>query len=89
MVTVEGKATVTEDGKLTMQMPASVTQGEHRVVLVIEERSTPLSREEKIGDTIETVEAESSALGFPAINVDHWPEDFSLRREAMYAEWGR
>jgi hypothetical protein len=35
--TVEVFATVTEDGKLTVQLPADISSGEHRIVLLIEE----------------------------------------------------
>jgi hypothetical protein len=35
--TVEVFATVTEDGKLTIQLPADISSGEHRIVLLIEE----------------------------------------------------
>jgi hypothetical protein len=35
--TVEVFATVTEDGKLTVQLPSDISSGEHRIVLLIEE----------------------------------------------------
>jgi hypothetical protein len=35
--TVEVFATVAEDGKLTVQLPADISAGEHRIVLLIEE----------------------------------------------------
>ena len=35
--TVEVFATVTEDGKITVQLPADISSGEHRIVLLIEE----------------------------------------------------
>ena len=37
--TVEVFATVTEDGKLTVQLPSDISSGEHRIVLLIEEET--------------------------------------------------
>ncbi len=38
MRTIETTATVTNDGKMTMQVPLDIPEGEHRVVVVIEEQ---------------------------------------------------
>jgi hypothetical protein len=37
MVTIETVATVTEEGTITAKVPAYLPQGEHRVVIVMEE----------------------------------------------------
>lgn len=42
MVTIETVATVTEDGTITARVPRSLAQGEHRVVIVVED--SPLRR---------------------------------------------
>lgn len=39
MVTIETIATVNEDGLLTAKAPASVPQGRHRAVIVLEEQA--------------------------------------------------
>ncbi|HTG32384.1 MAG TPA: hypothetical protein VLB76_05595 [Thermoanaerobaculia bacterium] len=45
MLTIETVATVTEEGMITAKVPAYVPQGEHRVVIVVDEalmaRTTP------------------------------------------------
>ena len=38
MRTIETTATVTNDGKMTVQLPPDIPEGEHRVVVVIEEQ---------------------------------------------------
>jgi hypothetical protein len=38
MRTIETTATVTKDGKMTIQIPPDIEPGEHKVVLVIEEQ---------------------------------------------------
>lgn len=73
-------ATVTADGKVTLQLPADITPGEHQVVLVIDENIKTEKPETK---------KERSPLNFPTISVGSWPDDLSLRRENMYDEWGR
>ena len=42
MVTIETVATVTEEGLMTAKVPGHVPQGEHRVVIVVDE--SPLER---------------------------------------------
>jgi hypothetical protein len=42
MLTIETVATVTEEGTITAKVPGFVPQGEHRVVIVVEE--SPLER---------------------------------------------
>lgn len=42
MVTIETVATVTEDGTITARVPSSLAQGEHRVVIVVDD--SPLQR---------------------------------------------
>ena len=75
MVTITATGVVTEDGKLTIQVPANVTPGEHQVVVVIDDE--PLNQQGQ------------PPLEFPVHDVGPWPENLSLRREDMYDEWGR
>ena len=75
MRTIETTATVTEDGKLTLQAPPGIAPGEHRVVVVIEE--APLKPRQR------------PPLDFPVHDSGPWPEGLSLRREEMYGDWGR
>lgn len=75
MRTIETTATVTSDGKMTVQVPPDIPEGEHRVVVVIEE--PPVKKEKR------------PPLDFPVISVGSWPENLSLRREDMYDDWGR
>ncbi|PYQ54414.1 MAG: hypothetical protein DMF53_29560 [Acidobacteria bacterium] len=37
MLTIETVATVTEEGTITAKVPGHLTQGEHRVVIVVDE----------------------------------------------------
>ncbi len=75
MRTIETTATVTSDGKMTVQVPPDIPEGEHRVVVVIDEQS--VKKEKRL------------PLDFPVDNWGPWPENLSLRREDMYDEWGR
>lgn len=75
MRTIETTATVTNDGKMTVQVPPDIPEGEHRVVVVIEEQ--PVKKEKR------------PPLDFPVISVGSWPENLSLRREDMYDDCGR
>ncbi|MBW4688854.1 MAG: hypothetical protein KME40_28145 [Komarekiella atlantica HA4396-MV6] len=80
MKSIETIATVTKDGKITAQLPLDIPEGEHQVVIVIDEK--PLlekaQRKEK-----------RPPLNFPVDNYGSWPENLSLRREDMYGDWGR
>ena len=75
MKTIETTATVTSDGKMTVQVPPDIPEGEHRVVVVIEEQ--PIKKETQ------------SLADFPVHDYGPWPANLSLRREDMYDEWGR
>lgn len=80
MKTIEITATVTEDGKLTVQLPSDIPPGEHQIVLVIDEKPVP----EK-----SSTQKKRPPLNFPVDNYGPWPANLSLRREDMYGEWGR
>lgn len=68
-------ATVTPDGKVTVQLPSTIPSGEYKLVLVIDE--TPINQEKR------------PPLDFPLIHVSSWPANLCLRREDMYGDDGR
>ena len=70
MKTIETKATVSEDGTLTAKVPLDVKPGEHRTVILIDERA---NTDQKRLD-----------LQFPVDHYGFWPSDLSLRREDSY-----
>ncbi len=77
MTTIQGIATVMEDGSILLRPQAkpNIPPGEHRVVIIIEEKG---------------VEQEKPILAdYPVIQVDSWPENFTLRREEIYEDDGR
>ncbi|MEH2253645.1 hypothetical protein [Nostoc sp.] len=80
MKSIETIATVTKDGKITAQLPLDIPEGEHQVVIVIDEK--PLAEE------VEKKE-KRPPLNFPVHDYGLWPENISLRREDMYGDWGR
>jgi hypothetical protein len=47
MKTIEATITVTEDGQLIMTAPPKLPAGKHRVVVLIDEPSTPVSHGKK------------------------------------------
>jgi hypothetical protein len=75
MRTVERIATVDADGRLIIQLPPDVPQGEHYVLLVFKH--------------LPAVEPTQLPLDFLAADVGPWPENLSLRREDMYDDWRR
>lgn len=80
MKSIETIATVTKDGKITAQLPLDIPEGEHQVVIVIDEKLLVEKAESK---------QKRPPLNFPVDNYGSWPENLSLRREDMYDDWGR
>jgi hypothetical protein len=80
MKTIETIATVTTDGKITVQLPPDIPAGQHKIVIIIEEKP--------VAETVES-QQKRSPLNFPVDNYGSWPENLSLRREEMYDDWGR
>lgn len=73
MIVINANATVTPDGKLTVEpvrVPANVVPGEHKVVLQINERP---SKGEK-----------RPPIQFSSHDVGPWPEGLTLSREEIY-----
>ncbi len=75
MRTIEGLATITANGQLTVRVPAEIPAGEHQVVVVIDER--PLATLQR------------PPLDFPVDDYGPWPAELALRREDMYDDHGR
>ncbi len=80
MKAIETIATVTKDGQITLQLPADIPEGEHKVVIVIDEQ--PLSEKR-------ASQQKRPPLNFSKYNCGLLPENLSLRREDMYDDWGR
>ena len=74
MRTIEAIATVTEDGKLTVNVPPDIPAGEHRVVLVVDVSPLPEGYQ---------------PLRLHVWNLNAWPADFTFRREDLYGDDGR
>jgi hypothetical protein len=75
MRTIEATATVTKDGKLTVQVPEDIPPGEHAVVIVLAENAVP--------------RANRPPLNFPVHDSGPWPAELSLRREDLYGDRGQ
>lgn len=71
MRTIQTIATVTEDGKLIVQIPADIAPGEHQIVLVIDE--TPVEQHKHL------------PLKFSNYPVGLRCDNFTFRREDLYS----
>ncbi|WP_341525336.1 hypothetical protein WKK05_22395 [Nostoc sp. UHCC 0302] len=76
MKTIETIATVTKDGKITAQIPLDIPEGEHQIVIVIDEK--PLA------EKVESKE-KKAPLKFSAYPVGLVSESLTFRREELYA----
>jgi hypothetical protein len=76
MKTIRTTLVVDAEHRATLQLPAEVPPGAHRVVLVIDEPTPPDP-------------AARGPLTFSAHDVGPWPEGFTLRREDLYDDSGR
>lgn len=75
MITLELEATVTEDGKLIIPVPADIQPGLHKVMVVIEaNRQTP----KKV-----------KALKFSAHEINFVDPNFTASREQIYEDADR
>jgi hypothetical protein len=70
MKAIETTATVTTEGKITVQLPPDIPPGEHKIVLVIDEQSV--------------ADCKRLPLKFSAYPVGLVKESFTLRREDLY-----
>ncbi len=76
MKSIETIATVTKDGKMTAQLPPDISEGEHQVVIVIDEK--PLVEKAKSKE-------KRPPLQFSAYPVGLVSESLTFRREDLYA----
>ncbi|MBW4573557.1 MAG: hypothetical protein KME31_38070 [Tolypothrix carrinoi HA7290-LM1] len=77
MKTIQTIATVTADGKITLQLSADIPPGEHQVVVIIDEK--PLV------EKVQTKE-KRMPLKFSAYPVGLVSEGVTFRREDLYAD---
>lgn len=75
MKTIETTVLVTPEGTVTLQLPADILPGEHRIVFVIDEQ--PIRKKKQ------------PPLKFSAYPVGLVSEDMTFRREDLYGDWGR
>ncbi len=70
MKAIETTATVTTEGKITVQLPPDIPPGEHKIVLVIDEQAA--------------ADWKRLPLKFSAYPVGLTDESFTFRREDLY-----
>ncbi|MBD2531193.1 hypothetical protein H6G97_17010 [Nostoc flagelliforme FACHB-838] len=75
MKSIETIATVTKDGKITAQLPLDIAEGEHQVVIVIDENLLTEKTENK---------EKKAHLQFYAYPVGLVSESLTFRREDLY-----
>ncbi len=104
MRTIETTGVVSNDGKLTVDVPTDVAPGEHRVVVFIVEPDNvpgpdasrspefPARHRESVRSTPLTPRegiALAESLGFRVMRLDNEPADATFRREELYGDDGR
>jgi hypothetical protein len=82
MRAVETNMTVESDGKavIVLQLPPDVSAGEHRAVVVLDDRNA---------GELDAVLPAGRSLELPAHDFGPWPSGLSMRREEMYGDHGR
>ncbi|MEH1819409.1 MAG: hypothetical protein V7L31_10080 [Nostoc sp.] len=75
MKAIETIATVTKDGKITAQLPLDIPEGEHQVVIVIDEKPLAEKAENK---------EKKAPLKFSTYPVGLVSESLTFRREDLY-----
>jgi len=78
MITVGAISGVASDQMLKIEMPKSVTPGQHRVVVVIDENHLAAAQRKTAGP-----------LRLTKLHLQTWPEDSTFRREDIYGDTGR
>ena len=76
MKTISTRATVTKDGIMLIPVPPNIGEGEHDVVVIVDEQ--PTNHQEAL-----------QPIELPLHDLGPWPPGLSLRREDMYDERGR
>ena len=82
MRAIETEMSVAADGRavIELQLPAAVTAGKHRAVVVLDERQA---------DDDRTATAAHLPLDLPVHDFGPWPVGLSLQREHLYGDQGR
>jgi hypothetical protein len=82
MRTIETDITVAPDGKavVELQLPATVSAGKHRAVVVLDEGEA---------DDRRTAAEARPSVEMPIHDFGPWPANLSLRREDLYGDHGR
>ncbi len=75
MKTIETIAHVAPDGKLTLQLPADIPAGDHKIVLVIDE--VPLSQTESSNERGNAWDVLKNYVG----TVKDMPEDWAIEHD--------
>ena len=75
MKTIETTGLVSPEGKVTLQLPADIPPGEHRIVVIIDEQLI--------------MRKQHPPLEFSVYPVGLVREHMTFRREDMYGDWGR
>ena len=78
MITVEAISEVAPDQMLRIELPKSVTPGQHRVVVVIDENHVEKAQSQPNGP-----------LRLTKLHLPTWPEASTFRREDVYGDTGR
>ncbi|MBN9387124.1 MAG: hypothetical protein J0I20_03655 [Chloroflexi bacterium] len=84
MRTIELTANVTEDGKLVINLPADISPGEHRAVLVIDEQVIQPNDSPAEVNLVSKDGQLKPLLDVQMIEWDSLPEDTSFSREQLY-----
>jgi hypothetical protein len=82
MRAIETEMSVAADGKavIELQLPAAVTAGKHRAVVVLDERRT---------DEDHPAVVANAPVDLPVHDFGPWPAGLSLQREHLYGDEGR
>lgn len=75
MRTIKTTVTVTDEGQITITLPPDITPGKHRVVLVIDETSTPSD-----------VDNIKQPLKLNVGEWKNWSSECTFRREEIYED---
>jgi hypothetical protein len=75
---------VEPDGSGNFVAPPELAPGDHDVTLRLVEGGEGAGPEPQ-----QVNEAILEFLALPPVQMEHWPEGFSVRREEIYGDWGR
>ena len=70
MISIDTVGLVSAEGELVVKLPTKLPPGEHHVVVVVDASINKATSPE--------------GVELPSINVGHWPDNLSFRREDIY-----